>query len=280
MYLRILFIAIGLTGIGFPLKVTAQESVGDSLSWLQKRLAKRKIKAKKNAEKFDNYTALGISLSNNSIQDTKMALPIYSGPGVGIRHDFIQLSNTMWSSSRFEASYAIPGQQGADGTLTNINIKYRLAYARKLMTDAHIYLGGAIDLWEQLRIYPPLGNSSINNDFVLGLNPMAMLRKERKVFKRSGVIFTRIDFNLLSFVNRFPTYNVGSRDFNYFVLPVGAFNRFRFECGFHTLRKWSNENRIGLEYTWDFYAMNEPDNQFKVRAAQHLLTCTFFFKTR
>lgn len=266
--------------LGLPKLTIAQESSKDSMSWFQRHREKKKVKAIENAEKYDNYTVLGMSLSHNTIQDTKMAPSIYSGPGIGIRHDMIQLSETAWMSSKFEGTYAIPGREGWDGNYTNVNIKYQFLYTKKVKKHPNLYLGASMDFLNQFKLYTPLGNSAVNNDLVVGLQPVAMLRKERKILKRNSIAYTRMGFNLLSYVNRYPTYNVGSRELNYFISPIGVFNRFRFELGFNTLRKWSNENRVGLEYSWDFYAMNELDKQFKVRAAQHMVTFNFYLKTR
>lgn len=243
--------------------------------------AKRQQKAAERAAKYDNYTVLGISFCQSVIQDTKMSPLVYSGPGIGIRHQTLQFGEKSWLSSRFEAAYAIPGRNGADASYTNINLKYQLMYARKTnWWKEHLYFGGAVDVLDQIKSYDKLGNSSFNNDLVIGLHPVVMLRKKQQILKRSTIIFGRMGFNLVSYVNRIPTYQVGFRESNGKVLPIGQFNRFRWECGLHMPRKWSLENRIGFEYSWDFYAMNEFDKLFKLRAAQHLLTINYFIKTR
>ena len=144
----------------------------------------------------------------------------------------------------------------------------------------HLYLGLSLEAMDELRQYAYIGNSSLNNDLAISINPMLLYQKSVQILKRENWFYTKFSVNAFSFVNRFPSYNFNLNGSNNYWAPIGQFNRVRTEIGTSYKLKWSTENRFGISYSWDFYSFNEMEKLFKILSAQHAITFNWWFKTR
>lgn len=247
-----------------------------------KRLsAKMEEKAFERAKKYDNYTVVGLIGAFGSTQDTKMAPSIYAGPGAGLRHEMLRMAskNMVWSKAEGIASTM--GRTFMEGDYMDVTIRYQMAYLFKTpWLKNQLFLGAGLDALNQYRDFGALGNSGIYNDLAIALTPTAMYLRKTNFKERDTWLFVRTHFNLFSYVNKLPVYGLSSDGSSNYYAPVGQFNRFGMEIGYSRLRKWSSENRFGVSYSWDFYGMNEYDGLFATRSGQHLLTFSWWTKTR
>lgn len=267
----------------FHLGVQAQEVEKDSnkVFFIKKYYLKRKAKAFANAEKYETYRVSGLSFGNAAVQDTRMAPAVYRGATIGGNLSWREFSENWYNEVNLEFAYTNPSfEGGSSSTYNNFRMQSNVTYLKKFNEQSSFFLGGAIHFVDGLRIYPYLGNSSFNNDLTVSINPELRYQKEIGFIGRSYTVYSNFSINAFSFVNRTPSFSISLDGAKSYWAPIGQFNRARIVTSIHSKRKFSNENRIGLEYSWDFYSMNENNGYVKLRSAQHLVSLNYWFKTR
>ncbi|MFY0672062.1 MAG: hypothetical protein JXQ87_01575 [Bacteroidia bacterium] len=262
------------------IKTEAQDNDTNKVFFIKKYYLKQQAKAVANAKKFDTYRVTGLSLGYASTQDTRMALPIYSGASLGANVSWREFSEKWYSELNFEFAYTNPSFEGGSlSSYTHLRMLSNMSFLRKLNQNK-FYLGAGIHFVDGLRIYGFIGNSSFNNDLVVSINPELKYQSAFSLFKRQFNYYTGISINGFSYVNRTPSFATGLDGAHNYFAPIGQFNRVRMATGLHWRKRFSQENRMGLEYSWDFYSLNENDGQVKLRSAQHLISLNYWFKTR
>lgn len=274
------YILIPLVLILGLITAQAQEKDSSKMFFVKKYYLKKQAKAIRNAKKFDTYRVTGLSLGHAAVQDTRMALPVYLGGSIGSNLSWKEFSEKWYNELNIEFAYTNPSFEGGSySSYNNFRILSNLSYLRKL-NEKNLYLGAGIHFVDGLRTYSYLGNSSFNNDLIVSINPELNYKTAFSVFKRQFNFYSGVSINGFSYVNRTPAFSISLDGSNNYFAPIGQFNRVRMATGIHWRKRFSQENRIGLEYSWDFYSLNEKQGYVKLRSAQHLVSVNYWFKTR
>lgn len=253
----------------------------DSLNFWQRFMKKQAEKAEMQAEKFDNYTVLGISAVGQQFQDTRMSPGIYTGIGGGIRQSFWRMDSNSISRFRTDLSFTFPGLE------SGFNEDYQsFLYSQDYMfvgktgwLSGNLYIGGSIDAIDHFRNHSAIGNSSLNNDLAFALQPTLLWWYPTNWKGRSSWLYAELHGSLVNARWSSPTYSV-SHEPSWSFGTIGQYNRWRLMLGYSWLRKWSKENRFGLSYSFDVLAFNRNENLFQYRFVQHSISFNWWMKTR
>ena len=243
--------------------------------WWLKRQARLELKAKTTDNYFINTINTGIS----QVQDTRISPMIYFGPSIGIGMSQIEFKEKWISNLDLKAQIAGLSFEDSDNMLTStkIELNYRLLKKTNWISNS-ISVGASIRNLAHLKLYPYLGNSAFNFDFIGMIDPSIRWQKTGSVFKRPSLFFIDADISGFGIVLRQPSY--AFRGLSTYFTGLGQLNRLSFETGFVSKMKWSNENKFSLSYRWDFYSFNELNKLHQIRTAFHTISFSYWLKTR
>lgn len=252
--------------------VFAQEDAGiwqRFLTWREQRL-----------ESTDSYVLAVQGAGYAALQDTRMTPMIYRAAGAALLfEDRTYRPNEMVISSIFgQLSYVLT--DGAlDGDIRYLNPRgaATIRYLRRLGSGSPA-VGGALDLTMNWRILDPMSNSSLNFDIIGSIGPAVRLERKLSLFDRPASWYVGASAPVLSYVVRMPEYNISYGSVSSYVAPPWKLYRLRLRAGVDRLLTRSEENRLSLDYRYDFYGLRE--NPHRLTLGLHTITFGYALKTK
>jgi hypothetical protein len=223
----------------------------------------------------DAYLLLAPTTTYVNLQDTRMTPLIYGGFGFGFVLQDLVIWPNLISDTTFTGHFSAPSVPDVlPGIYQNINGTMDMAYLYRVpgvgsAIGGQLAAGGSLSAGTSFRLYDKLQNSALNFDIVASVNASARWGLSFVVFNRSLTWHLAGTTPLFSYVGRYPEYTIdGLRSY---WAPPWVFPRITIETGLGTGLRWSEENRVELSYTWDFYALNELDGLHVLRIGTHQL---------
>jgi len=229
-------------------------------------------------DQTDKYKIWGTAIGIFDVQDTKMSPMVYSGPSLGFERNALRTTPKFTHYTNFNMHYALLlGPSNADSYMHGAIFRINRGMLYQLKSD-HWKVGGSADLEARGRIFPKIGNDAFGIDLYARLNLAAAYTFDFKFRKANNTLDIRAEVPLFAAVMRFPDYSIGS--VNFLFMPGGQFKALRTKFTWIRAFKYSNENRYAFSYEWDFFTFKEYDKLFKTVSGAHILSYTYWLKTK
>lgn len=235
---------------------------------------------KQRLESTDTYILAVQGPGYAAIQDTRMTPMVYRAAGAALLFEdrTYRPREIVISSAFFQFSYVLT--DGAlDGSIRYVNPRgaATIRYMRRL-ESIPLAIGGAVDLTGNWRILEPMANSALNFDIITSIGPAVRWEREMTLFDRPARWHVGVSAPLVSYVVRVPEYNLSYGTGTSYVAPPWKLYRLRFRAGVDRLLTRSDENRLSLDYRYDFYGLLE--NPHRLTLGLHTLTIGYALKTK
>jgi hypothetical protein len=229
-------------------------------------------------DQIDKYKIWGASIGFFDVQDTKMSPMVYSGPSFGIEMSLLRTTPRFTNFTNFNMHYALlVGLPLSDSYMHGAAFRINSGLLYQIKPE-HWKVGGSADLQTRGRIFPKIGNDAFGIDLYARINLAASYTLDFKSRRANNTLDIRAELPLFASVMRFPDYSVNS--VNFLFMPAGRFKALRTKFTLIKSFKYSNENRYAFSYEWDFFTFKEYDKLFKTVSGAHILSYTYWLKTK
>jgi hypothetical protein len=231
-------------------------------------------------EKTDSYSLAVQGPSYAALQDTRMTPLIYRAVGGGLLFEGRTYRPEELVLTRFWFQFAYVLSDGArEGEFSYFNPRGSgsTSYLRRL-DSLPLAVGGFVDLTGNWRILQPMGNSSLNFDVIASVGPEVRWEQSMTLFDRPARWHVGMSVPAVAYVIRSPAYALSYQEPASFWAAPWVFYRLRLSAGIDRLLNHSEENRLAIDYHYDFYGLQEPSHSLTM--GFHTITIGYALKSK
>lgn len=230
----------------------------------------------------DTYVLSTQGLAYAALQDERMTPLVYRALGAGLRAGERSYRPKEIVLSAFAGQYtAVLNKATLAGDYSYMNPRGTLdwIYLRRI-PGLPLAAGGGITATGNMRILSELGNSALNYDVVASVSAAARWEQAFRLFDRPAWWHVGLKTPVFSYLLRHPGYAVSYGGSRTAWAAPWRFYRLRLDAGISRLLDRSEENRLAIEYHYDFYGANDRDAGHRLTLGAHSITVGYALKTR
>lgn len=216
------------------------------------------------------------------IQDTRMSPLLYHAPAATLVFEdrtYRPREIVLFAATGHFAFPLTEDTRSGREQYLNLRGTVDAAYQRRI-AELDLYGGGSLSFTANQRLYTALSNSSFNFDLIASANAALRWDEAFTLFERPASWHLQAIAPTFSWVLRSPAYGVQlSGDQSIWAFPW-RFYRLRLNVGITSRLKHSLENRIAIDYRYDFYGMRDQASGHSLSLGVHAITLGFALKTK
>lgn len=254
----------------------ADESSGESPGLFERIMMRRRARI----AVTDIYAVSTAGFGYTALQDTRMTPLIYRAPVVAANIQSLiyrPKALILFSIPAYFAYPITPKSIAGEEAYYVMRGTVDLAYLRQFQR-APLALGGGVMFTAGARLQSSLGNSATNVDFIASVFPTLRWEDDFSLLKRPAIWHIQATVPIYSFVTRLPAYNLPMVGPQIIWAFPWRFYRVRIKAGISRLLQHSEENRLNIEYSYDFYGLSVKDSTHRLALGLHTLTVGYAMK--
>lgn len=224
----------------------------------------------------DAYRLFGNGAAFVVIQDTGMTEMVYPTWGFTSVVQHLQYRPRVITTFTSGTVVSIPGRPeflSLDSIYVNSQANVEWSCLRRF-EELPIALGVALTGRGDLRYYDLLENSALNGEISGDIGAAVRWERPIRVLKRSTEVHAQAAVPFVTWLSRYPAYNVRGFRSEWFA-PWGA-PQLRLNVGLSRALRYSDENRFIVDYRYDFRSV--PDEYDQLVVGGHRLSIGYAMK--
>jgi hypothetical protein len=229
----------------------------------------------------DSYTVSSSGLGYAAFQDIRMNPVIYRGPAfsTAVQNFIYRPKSILLASTVSHMAYPITEKSIlAEELYLGGRFTTEMTYFRRFSVIP-LAIGGSFSVAGNVRAQDALGNSALNYDIAASISPTIRWEGGFTLSKRPAIWYVQAAVPAFSLILRLPEYNISLGEHETVWALPWQYYGLQLNVGISRLLPHSDENRLTLDYRYDFYGLSKADYPHRLVLGLHSLSVGYAMKT-